>query len=194
MYEEDDIPLVEELIHRLLSVLDDDWQRSGLRETPKRTARAWREWTSGYNVDVKNLLVTFDDGAENVDEMVIIRDIPFYSHCEHHLAPIFGTATIAYIPDGRIVGLSKINRLVDVYARRLQVQERMTTQIADAIMKHLKPLGCGVVVSARHLCMESRGIKQQGHSTQTSALRGEFKDCAIVRQEFMSLIGGHHVR
>ncbi len=179
---------LQTIILVLLKELGEDLERPGLTDTPARTARAWREWTSGYDIDVKKLLTTFDDGAENVDEMVVVRDIPFYSHCEHHMAPFFGTITIAYIPDGRIVGLSKLNRLVDVYARRLQVQERMTTQIADAIMEHLKPLGCGVVVSARHLCMESRGIKQQGHSTLTSALRGAFKEDQSTRREFLSLV------
>lgn len=181
------IEMITTLIFRLLHAIGEDPGRPGLLATPGRVARAWEEWASGYNVNVANLLTTFEDGAENVDEMVVIRNIPFYSHCEHHLAPIFGTVTIAYIPDGRIVGLSKLNRLVDAYARRLQVQERMTTQIADAIMKHLKPLGCGIVVSGRHLCMESRGIKQQGHSTHTSALRGVFKEEPEVRSEFMLL-------
>ena len=179
---------LEELIGMLLEKLDPVPDRPGLAETPARVARAWREWTSGYDASVYAIMTTFGDGAEDVDEMVVVRDIPFYSHCEHHLAPFFGTVTIAYIPNGRIVGLSKLNRLVDVYARRLQVQERITTQIADAIMEHLTPLGCGVVVSARHLCMESRGIKQQGHSTRTSALRGVFKEQESTRREFLRMI------
>lgn len=161
--------------------------RDGLRETPTRVARAWEFWTKGYREDPATLLKTFEDGAEGVDEMVMVKDIPFYSHCEHHMAPIFGTATVAYLPNGKIVGLSKISRLVDLFARRLQVQERLTCQVAEAMMEHLAPLGVGVVIKARHLCMESRGVCQQGHHTLTSALRGVFKDDPIVRAEFLQL-------
>lgn len=160
--------------------------RPGTQETPTRVAKAWRDWTAGYNVDVSNLLKTFEDGAEQYDEMVSIVGIPFYSHCEHHLAPFFGTATVAYIPDGRVVGLSKLNRLVGAYAKRLQVQERMTQQIANALMEHLKPLGAACKVSARHMCMESRGVCQQGHHTVTTCLLGKFRD-PTVRAEFLAL-------
>ena len=121
------------------------------------------------------------------DEMVVVKDIPFYSHCEHHLAPFFGTVTIAYVPDGKIVGLSKLSRVVSAFARRLQVQERLTNQIADALQEHLAPLGVGIVVTARHLCMESRGIEQQGSITITSALRGVMRDSASARSEFLAL-------
>ncbi len=176
-----------DLIADLLVHIGEDPQRPGLLDTPARVTNAWKEWSSGYTTDISAIFKTFKDGAENVDEMIVIRDIPFYTHCEHHLAPFFGKATIAYIPDGHILGLSKFNRLVDAYARRLQVQERLTTQIAEAIMKYLAPVGCGVVVTARHLCMESRGIKQQGHSTVTSALRGAFKEEPELRAEFMLL-------
>ena len=175
------------VIADLLEALGEDLNRPGLIDTPNRTAHAWLEWTSGYDVDIPSIFKTFEDGAENVAEMVVVRDIPFYSHCEHHMAPFFGRATIAYIPNGHILGLSKFNRLVDAFARRLQVQERLTTQIAESIMEYLEPVGCGVVITARHLCMESRGIKQQGHSTVTSALRGVFKDEPEVRAEFMQL-------
>ena len=137
-------------------------------------------------MDAGTVLKVFEDGAENYDEMVLVKDIPFYSHCEHHMAPFFGTATIAYIPNGKIVGLSKLSRLTKVFANRLQVQERLTAQIADAIVKHLDPRGVGVVVRARHLCMESRGICQQGHHTVTSALRGRMT-VPEVRAEFMQL-------
>lgn len=178
---------IELLVKRLLKLIGEDANRPGLFDTPERVAKAWREWTSGYRQDPADLFTTFKDGAEKVDEMIVIKDIPFYTHCEHHLAPFFGKATVAYIPNGRIVGLSKINRLVDMYARRLQVQERLTTQIADAIMENLAPVGCAVLLSARHLCMESRGIKQQGHSTVTSALRGVFKEEPSTRSEFMRL-------
>lgn len=180
----------ESVIRHIISKLDPKYGRDGLVDTPARVTKALKEWTSGYSVHIPSLFTVFEDGAENVDEMILVRDIPFYSLCEHHLAPFFGTATVAYIPNGRIVGLSKINRLVDAFARRLQVQERMTTQIADALVTNLKPTGCGVVVTARHLCMESRGVRQQGHSTTTSALRGAFKDEPTARQEFISLIGG----
>ena len=130
----------------------------------------------------------FEDGADNYDEMVLVKDIQLYSHCEHHIAPIIGVAHIAYIPNGRIIGLSKIARLVEVFARRLQVQERLTTQIAEALMTELQPLGVAVVIEAEHLCMSSRGIEKQGSKTVTSKLLGCFKDEAETRAEFMRLI------
>lgn len=177
---------VEDHFIRILQFMGEDPQRGGLLETPARAAKAWQFWTKGYHEDPAEILKTFEDGAEGCNEMVVVRDIPLYSHCEHHLAAIFGTATVAYIPEGRIVGLSKINRVVDCFARRLQVQERLTAQIADALMDNLNPKGVGVVVKARHMCMESRGVCQQGHSTITSALRGVFAD-GTVRQEFLAL-------
>lgn len=176
-------------IKRLLEdVIGEDPERGGLAETPARVVKAWKMWTSGYDRDPRDVLKVFQDGAENYDEMVIVRDIPFYSHCEHHLAPFFGTACIAYIPDGYVVGLSKLSRVLDIFARRLQVQERLTNQVADAINDHLAPKGVGVVIKARHLCMESRGICQQGHHTVTSALRGAIKDQPETRGEFLSLV------
>lgn len=174
------------LAKEVLRHLDPEPTRGGLAETPKRVVKAWRHWTSGYYVDTAKLLKTFQDGAENIDEMVAVVDIPVYSHCEHHLAPIFGTATVAYIPNGRIVGLSKLNRLVDAYARRLQVQERLTQQVAQALMTHLQPLGAACRIRARHLCMESRGVCQTGHHTVTTCLLGRFKESA-VRAEFLAL-------
>lgn len=176
----------EDIVLRLLQFVGEDPTRGGLQETPARVAKAWQFWCNGYDRDPAELFKTFEDGAESVDEMVLVRDIPFYTHCEHHLAPFFGTATVGYIPNGKVVGLSKINRLVDLFARRLQVQERLTTQIADAIMDGLQPKGVGVLVTARHLCMESRGVCQQGHSTVTNALRGVMKE-GLPRQEFLSL-------
>ena len=164
--------------------------RQGLEETPERMAKAWEHFTSGYNVDIAKLLKTFEDGAENYDEMVMVKDIPIYSRCEHHLESIFGTATIAYIPNGRVVGLSKLSRVADAFARRLQVQERLTTNIADALHEHLKPTAVGVIIKARHLCMESRGVCQQGHHTVTSALRGVFKTDPTARAEFLRLAIG----
>lgn len=170
----------------IVSSVDPNPEREGIQETPGRFAKAWEHWTSGYGVDIEALLKVFKDGSEGYDEMVLVRDIPLYSKCEHHLADIFGTVSIAYIPNGKVVGLSKLSRLADAFARRLQVQERMTVQIADALMKHLEPKGCGVIIRARHMCMESRGLCQQGHHTVTSALRGVMKD-GPTRAEFMSL-------
>lgn len=178
---------IEDHITRLLQYIGDDPTRGGLEETPSRVAKAWKFWGSGYDQNPADVLKTFEDGAEGCDEMVFVRNIPFYTHCEHHLAPFFGTATIAYLPDKRIVGLSKLSRVLDIYARRLQVQERLTQQVADALMEHLQPLGAGVVITARHLCMESRGVCKQGHDTRTSALRGIFKTERDVRAEFLAL-------
>lgn len=161
--------------------------REGLLDTPKRVAKAWAHWAGGYSIDIPALLKVFEDGAEGYDQMVIVKDIPIYSKCEHHLADIFGTATIAYIPNGKVVGLSKLSRVADAFARRLQVQERLTNQIADALHEHLQPIGVGVVIKARHMCMESRGLCQQGHHTITSALRGAIKDEPQVRAEFLQL-------
>lgn len=172
---------------QLINELDPTPARQGIRETPERVARAWEEWCSGYGVDIPGLFKCFNDGADGCDQMVVVKDIPFYSQCEHHLAPFFGTATVAYIPKGKLIGLSKLPKLVDAYARRLQVQERMTNQIADAIDTNLSPVGVGVVVRARHLCMESRGIRQQGHHTVTSALRGVIRELGEARSEFLAL-------
>jgi len=178
---------IEDNIKRLLQFIGEDPERGGLRETPRRVAKAWAHWCSGYGKNAADILKVFEDGAEKYDEMVIVKDIPIYSKCEHHLADIFGTATIAYIPNGKIVGLSKLSRLADMFARRLQVQERLTNQIADALEEHLQPKGVGVIIRARHLCMESRGICQQGHHTITSALRGVLKDKPEARAEFLEL-------
>lgn len=178
-----------ELIEELLGYLDPDHPREGLADTPARVAKAWRHWCSGYDMDPAEVLKVFEDGAASYDEMVLVRDIPLYSKCEHHLADIFGTACVAYIPNGRIVGLSKLSRLVDGFARRLQVQERLTVQIADALEEHLKPLGVGVLIRARHMCMESRGICQQGHHTVTTALRGAMKHDPRTRSEFLAACG-----
>lgn len=178
----------ERVILDLLSQLTpEDSEREGLEETPARVVKAWKHWTSGYDVDISSLLKVFKDGAENYDSMVIVKDIPIYSKCEHHLADIFGTASIAYIPNGKVVGLSKLSRLADAFARRLQVQERLTVQIADALEEHLQPVGVGVLIRARHMCMESRGLCQQGHHTITNALRGALRTEAATRAEFMRL-------
>lgn len=168
----------------LLDVIEPNPERAGLEETPKRMSKAWLEWTSGYQIEPADLLKTFEDGAEGYDEMVIVRDIDFYSMCEHHLAPFFGTVSIAYIPDKRIVGLSKFARLTDAFAKRLQVQERLTTQIAEAISEVLQPKGVAVRCVARHMCMESRGIQKRGSETVTNCLLGAFKNDQASRAEF----------
>lgn len=178
---------IHDNISRLLQYVGEDPTRGGLKETPDRVAKAWKFWCKGYREDPVEILKVFEDGAENYDQMITVRDIPIYSHCEHHLAPIFGTATISYIPKGKIVGLSKLSRLADIFARRLQVQERLTNQIADALWKGLEPTGVGVMVKARHLCMESRGVCQQGHSTITTALRGCILDESRTRAEFLRM-------
>ena len=164
----------QDLIASLLGQLGDDPSREGLSETPQRVAKAWAEWTSGYAADPAAILKTFEDGSAGYDALVFQGNITLYSHCEHHMAPFFGVAHIGYIPNGRVVGLSKLARLVDIYARRLQVQERLTVQIASALNTHLEPKAVGVVIECRHLCMESRGIRQAGTTTKTSALHGAF--------------------
>ena len=150
-------------------------------------SKAWKHWTSGYEQDPVTLLKAFEDGAEQYNELIVVRGIPVYSHCEHHLAPFFGKATIGYLPNGKIVGLSKLTRLVDCFAKRLQVQERMTIQIANALMEVLEPKAVGVVIRCRHLCMESRGIRTPGEETITSAMLGELQPNLGLRTEFLAL-------
>ena len=152
-----------------------------------RVSRAWKHWTSGYDQDPAELLKAFEDGAEDYNELIVVRGIPVYSHCEHHLAPFFGKATIGYLPNGKIVGLSKLTRLVDCFAKRLQVQERLTIQIANALMTHLEPKAAGVVIRCRHMCMESRGIRTPGEETVTSAMLGELQPNLALRTEFLAL-------
>lgn len=161
--------------------------REGLQDTPARVAKAMEHWFSGYHMDAHQILKTFEDGADGVDGMVAVVQIPFYSKCEHHMADIFGTATVAYTPNGRIVGLSKLSRLVEMHARRLQVQERLTKDIAQDLFNVLKPKGCGVIIRARHMCMESRGICQQGHHTRTIATFGTYAQEGQERAEFLAL-------
>lgn len=172
---------------RLLAHLGEDPGRQGLVETPHRVEKAWKHWTSGYSKDPADILKVFEDGAEQYNELIVVRGIPVYSHCEHHLAPFFGSATIGYTPNGKIVGLSKLTRLVDCFARRLQVQERLTIQVAEALMEHVEPLSVGVVIRCRHMCMESRGIQAKGEETVTSALLGEMQSNLGLRNEFLSL-------
>ncbi len=171
----------------LLRALDPEPEREGLKRTPERVARAPKFLTRGYEQDPETII----NGAlfgENYSEMIVVKDIDFYSLCEHHILPFFGRAHVAYIPRGRIVGLSKIARLVEVYARRLQVQERLTMEIADNIERHLAPLGVAVVTEAEHLCMRMRGIEKQNSTVVTSAMRGAFQTNSKTREEFMTLI------
>lgn len=178
------------LVRSVLSAIGDNPDREGLRETPARVVKAWREWFSGYSVDPDSLFKTFADGApgEANDQLLLETNIPVMSWCEHHMAPIVGVAHVAYIPKNAIVGLSKLARVVDVYSRRLQVQERLTNQIADAIERNLDPVGCGVVITAEHFCMCTRGVKLTGVKTTTSALRGALMKEPEARAEFFSLI------
>lgn len=177
-----------DLVRELIKLGGDDPAREGLRETPERFIKAWKHWTSGYKDDPVAVLKTFEDGAEGCDQMVVQTNIPVWSHCEHHLAPFFGVAHVAYIPKKRIVGLSKLFRLVDIFSRRLQVQERLTNEIANTLDKALEPLGVGVVLVCRHTCMESRGVRCAGINTTTSALRGTILREPSCRAEFYSMI------
>jgi len=172
---------------RFLKSVGEDPDRPGLLETPHRVSKAWKHWTSGYEQNPADVLKAFEDGAEEYNELIVVRNIPVYSHCEHHLAPFFGKATVGYMPDGKIVGLSKLTRLVDGFAKRLQVQERLTIQVANALMEHLQPKAVGVVIRCRHLCMESRGIKTAGEETVTSAMLGELQPNLAMRTEFLDL-------
>jgi GTP cyclohydrolase IA len=178
---------MQEIIRQLLAALGEDPSREGLLDTPKRVEKALKFLTSGYHADVdtvlNNALFTVD-----YNEMVIVKDIDFYSMCEHHLLPFFGRCHIAYIPQGKVIGLSKIPRLVEVFARRLQIQERMTSQIADTILQKIDPLGVGVVIEATHLCMAMRGVEKQNSSAITSAMLGSFQQDARTRMEFLQLI------
>jgi GTP cyclohydrolase I len=179
---------VRELVRQILIELGEDPEREGLLRTPKRVDRALHFLTAGYHQDIEQIL----NGAlfeEKYNEMVIVKDIDFYSLCEHHLLPFYGKCHVAYIPNGKVVGLSKIPRIVDVFARRLQLQERLTTQIAKALMKALQPDGVAVVTEARHLCMMMRGVQKQNTVVTNSALLGVFHDDRACREEFMQLIG-----
>jgi GTP cyclohydrolase I len=183
-----DTDRVAKIIRDFLGAIGEDPAREGLTETPRRVAEAWGEFTSGYAVDVEALL---SEGVfeERHDGMVLVKDIEFYSVCEHHLVPFFGTCSVAYLPDKRVVGLSKVARLVEAFARRLQMQERMTDEIARALDRHLEPRGVAVSVEARHLCMMMRGVGKHGASAVTSAMLGAFKTDAVVAAEFHHHIG-----
>lgn len=177
----------EEAIGKVLELLGEDPQREGLLKTPSRVAKAWEFLTEGYHEDPETILNKALFTSSN-DEMVVVRDIEFYSTCEHHMLPIIGRVHVAYIPDGKVVGLSKIPRIVNVFARRLQIQEQMTEQIADAIANTINPKGVAVVVHARHMCMEMRGVQKINSTTVSSALRGLFKSDQRTRSEFYNII------
>ncbi|MCA0387636.1 MAG: GTP cyclohydrolase I FolE [Bacteroidetes bacterium] len=182
-----DIERVQGYVEHILTEIGENPEREGLLKTPKRVAKAYEYLTSGYSKDINKVL----NGAifnEEYDEMVLVRNIDFYSMCEHHMLPFFGKVHIAYIPDGKIVGLSKLPRIVEVFARRLQVQERMTKEIADTINTYLKPKGVAVVSEAYHMCMMMRGVEKQNSSTTSSTMHGVFKNDPKTRVEFLSLI------
>ena len=179
---------LEPHVYALLAAIDPEVGREGLVRTPERVARALTFLTKGYAEDPREVI----NGAlfaEDYSEMIVLKDIDFFSLCEHHILPFFGRAHVAYIPQGRIVGISKLARLVEVYARRLQVQERLTTQIAGTIAEQLEPLGVGVVLEAEHLCMRMRGVEKQNSTVVTSAMLGVFRKQQTTRDEFMNLIG-----
>lgn len=178
--------LIESHVKEILRLIGEDAEREGLLDTPARVTRMYEEIFSGYAIDPRDVLgTTFD---ENHEELVIIKDIIYYSQCEHHMAPFFGKIHIGYIPSGKIAGLSKFARLVDAVTRKLQVQERVTSEIADILEEVLKPHGIMVVVEGQHLCMCARGVKKEGSKTVTSAVRGNFRTGAALRSEFLSLI------
>lgn len=180
-------PRLTPLITEQLKLLGEDPAREGLLKTPERVARSLLDLTSGYHMSIEGVVndAIFNETGE---EMVVVRDIEIYSLCEHHLLPFFGRAHVAYIPNGRIIGLSKLPRLVDVFAKRLQVQERLTLQVAEALQQTLAPRGVGVVIEARHLCMMMRGVQKQNSCAVTSAMLGSFREDAKTRAEFLSLV------
>jgi GTP cyclohydrolase I len=184
-----DFEKIENFVKEILIEIGENPNREGLIKTPKRVAKAYEFLTQGYKKDIEKVL----NGAiflEKYDEMVVVKDIDFYSLCEHHMLPFYGKAHVAYIPNGKIVGLSKIPRIVDVFARRLQVQERMTQQIAETLQKYLSPKGVAVVTEARHMCMMMRGVEKQNSIATTSSMLGLFREDTRTRMEFLNLISG----
>ncbi len=179
----------EDAIRTLIRWAGDDPSREGLVDTPARMAKAYEEYFSGYNVNPDEILKTTFEETNGYDEMVVLRDVSFYSHCEHHIVPIVGKAHVAYLPDHRVVGISKLAHLVEAYARRLQIQEKLTAQIAGKVNEILKPKGVGVVLECVHQCMTTRGVKQEGASLVTSTMLGSFREDAETRREFLALIG-----
>lgn len=180
----------EAAVRTLLRWAGDDPDREGLQDTPRRVVKAYREFFAGYGETPDDILSRVFEEVENYNDLVLVRDIPFSSHCEHHMVPFVGKAHVAYYPTGGVVGLSKLARLVDVYARRLQTQESMTAQIADAIKTHLNPRGVAVMVEAEHMCMSMRGVTKQGSSTVTMRFFGVFEDNAAQQAHFFTLLRG----
>ena len=179
----------EEAVRMLIRWAGDDPDREGLRDTPRRVIKAYEEFFSGYRYDAEDILRRTFEETNGYDEMVVLRDIRFESHCEHHIAPIIGKAHIAYMPDKRVIGISKLARLVEVYSKRLQIQEKMTAQIANAINDVLQPKGVAVVVEGAHQCMTTRGIHKPGVTMVTSTMIGIFRDNSTTRREFLAMIG-----
>ena len=184
---------VEHAFREVFRWIGEDPDRDGLRETPNRLARAFQEYFAGYRQDPEQILQKTFEETDGYDEMVVLRGIPFESHCEHHVAPIIGRAWVAYVPDRRVVGISKLARVVEAYAKRLQIQERLTAQVANTIEKVLKPQGVAVVIKAAHHCMSSRGVHMHGTDMVTSRMLGCFRDNAMTRQEFMSMVHSNGV-
>lgn len=179
---------MKDIIRELITEIGEDPDRDGLKQTPERVAKAWDHFSQGYRTDIQEIV----NGAifeEDISEVVVVRDIEFFSICEHHLIPFFGRCHVGYLPDGKIIGLSKIPRIVDTFSQRLQVQERLTYQIADTIQNVLNPVGVAVVMEGRHLCMQMRGVEKQNSFATTSAMLGQFRDSAETRSEFLSIIG-----
>ena len=178
---------IADLVRKMIALVGEDPNREGLRKTPERFEKAFKYLTSGYHQNLDSVLngATF---SVHYDEMVVMKDIEFFSLCEHHLLPFFGKAHVAYLPSKRVLGLSKIARLVNVFARRLQIQERMTSQIAESIQDKISPEGVGVIIEARHLCMQMRGVEKQHGQAVTSAMLGAFRDCKETRDEFLALV------
>ena len=178
---------IEVITKQLLEEIGEDPNREGLLKTPSRVSKAWSFFSKGYKQDLNRIInnAIFEEDAK---DMVIVRDIEFFSLCEHHLIPFFGKAHVGYIPNGKVIGLSKIPRIIDMFSRRLQVQERLTHQIADAINSVLNPKGVSVVMEGRHMCMQMRGVEKQNSFTSTSAMSGQFKKSAETRSEFLSII------
>ncbi len=181
---------IEDYVRKILKHMGEDPDREGLLRTPYRVARAFEYLTRGYEQDPKAVINGAIFTEEDYSEMIVVKDIDFFSMCEHHILPFFGRANVAYIPDKHIVGISKIARLVDVYARRLQVQERLTTQVANTIMEELDPVGVGVIITAEHLCMRMRGVEKQNSIVTTSATLGAFRTHQETREEFITLVNG----
>jgi len=179
---------LEKITRNLIETIGEDPSREGLLKTPKRVAKSWEYFSEGYRADLNNIIneAVFH---EDCSEMVVVRDIEFFSMCEHHMIPFFGRAHVGYLPNGKVIGLSKIPRIVDMFSRRLQLQERLTSQVANTLEEVLTPIGVAVVMEGRHLCMQMRGVEKQNSYASTSAMLGQFRKSAETRAEFLSIIG-----